>query len=159
MKEGLESLGRLRLTGVALIVAAFIVGGLAGAAVERVRASGARRPPAFERFRPRPGMLPPYLERLDLTDDQRSEIREILERARPRTDTLLEETMPRIQAIMDSTHQAIRGVLTETQRERLDEAFPRGGLPWRRFRDRRPGLLPGGPPGGDSPPGGRRGRR
>jgi hypothetical protein len=45
MKDGFESLGRLRLQGIALLAIAFVVGALGGMAVERVRASRARPAP------------------------------------------------------------------------------------------------------------------
>jgi len=142
MKEGLESLGRIRLAGFVLLAVTFGVGVLAGAAGERMRARHlapeAWRPPG-ERMRGGP------YDWLDLTQDQRSRIAEIMERARPLTDSVLQETMPQLRAIMDSTHQAVRAVLTPEQRERLDKRFPEG-FPARPPFDRGPERPPPGAP-------------
>ena len=98
MKKGIESLGRLRAQGLVLLGLAFVSGGLAGIAIEHARlASRARgEAPPMPRSFPRRGLLPPQLERFDLSQEQRSEIEAILERTRPATDSILRGAMPRL---------------------------------------------------------------
>lgn len=158
MKEGLESLGKLRLQGILLVTVAFLTGALAGVAGERIRASRVPEPLPFERpfGPPRAGrggaggpargfeFVPQLYERLDLTEDQRSTIRRIFEESRPITDSILGQTFPLLRATMDSVRRAVHAVLTPEQRDRLDtivEAFGRRAG----FRGR--GMRPG-PPGG-----------
>jgi Spy/CpxP family protein refolding chaperone len=145
MTQGLESLGRIRLQGIALLLVAFVAGGLTGAAIEHRRS--APPPPMGPPGPLEPGRLPPGLERLDLTTEQRSRIMAILDQARPRTDSIFREAMPRVRAVMDGVRDSIRTVLTEEQRKEFDEVTrnrPVGG----------PGGGPGGPEMGP-PPGGR----
>ena len=81
MNNGVQTLGRLRLQGLLVLGLAFVSGGLAGIAVEHARTAAGERsaakpvpPPPFGRR----GVLPPQLERLDLTQEQRAEIRVIV---------------------------------------------------------------------------------
>ncbi len=145
MKEGFESLGRIRLQGLTLVALAFIAGGLGGVALERVRASkqAAEAAPAIPGFpRPgmfRPGQIPPPFRRLNLTAEQETQIKAILEEARPMTDSILGEMMPRLRAATESTRQQILAVLTAEQAEQLDsimQSFRHGG------RSRREGSFP-----------------
>lgn len=151
MSSSTDSNFRLRIQGAVLIALVFSVGVLAGGAVERIRASREKPMRPMRQM----GELPRPFERLDLTNDQRTEISAILERGRPQTDSVLQELMPRLQAISDSIRVEIREVLTPEQTELLDDMFggpgmwPRSGMEGR-FRP--PFPL-------DSPPGGRtRGR-
>ncbi len=143
MKDGIESLGRVRMKGMALLAVAFVVGGLAGGAVERVRAvksAPAFGPPAGAMMRPgfgREGELPPMFLRLDLTEEQRARIQEILEESRPRTEALMEEMMPRLKAETDSVRERIREVLTPEQAAKLDSIME--NFPGRRGRFMRDG--------------------
>jgi len=137
MNEGLESLGRVRAKGFALLLLTFVVGGLAGVALERVMA--ARRSPelATPMGMMRPGMEVPFpmmFEQLGLTQEQQSRIREIMAESRPRTEELMAETMPRLRQFTDSVRQEIRAVLTPEQAATMDSLFaamrhrgPRGG--------------------------------
>ncbi|HEX9728255.1 MAG TPA: hypothetical protein VGA37_07120 [Gemmatimonadales bacterium] len=153
MKDGLDSLGRVRLQGVALVAIAFAAGVLAGFAGERVRATRAR--PALERapwergaFRQRSprGGIPGFYEQLGLSDDQRAQIHRIVEANQPRTEAVIAQSMPLILATMDSVRLEIREVLTPAQRARLDSITPP-------IRHRRmgPGGLPGPFPGPPPP--------
>lgn len=125
MKDGIESLGRVRIQGITLLVVAFLVGALAGVAADRALFRRASAPQAFERPRPGPTFLPPPLERLDLSEEQRRQIRDILERRQPNTDSILHAALPQLRAITDTIREEIREVLTPQQRERLDREFPR----------------------------------
>ncbi len=138
MTDGIESLGRIRLQGIVLLAVAVVVGALAGAAGERVRASRVGAPPG-EFMRP-PGGFRGLFDRLDLSEAQREQIEQIFRESRPLTDSLMNAWMPRVRVVMDSVQQRVRNVLTAQQREQLDEMelFRRG----RRFG-----------PGGRRPPG------
>lgn len=124
MKEGVESLGRVRAQGIALVVVVFLAGVLAGVAGDRLLA--ARRapeppPPDMTMLRPlRRGTLPGMFRQLNLTLAQRRRILEILEQGQPQTEGILREMLPRLRAVTDSVHMEIRAVLTEEQATRLD---------------------------------------
>jgi len=152
MNDGLESLGRVRLQGIALLVLALAAGALGGMALERVRASRARpEPPGWT---PRRGELPPGFGGLDLTAEQRERIDAIFRASRPRTDSVLRASLPRLEAIRDSVRAEIRAVLTADQQRRFDEMETRGPRGRGGMRER-PGF-PGGPPGPRGDSGGRR---
>ncbi len=136
---------RLRIQGAVLIVLIFVVGVLAGGAVERVRAS---REKPMRPFR-QPGELPRPFARLGLTEEQRTEISEIFESGRPRAESVMQELMPHLRAINDSIQAQIREVLTPEQAAILDEEFERrvmqrGGMDGRGMRP----FMPDSPPGG-----------
>lgn len=140
MSDGVESLGRVRAKGIALLAITFAVGMLAGLAVERALASQrAPEMPAAGRRMVRPwarAALPPMFDRLDLAPGQKAEIIDILERARPQTEAIMEEMMPRLRAVMDSVQEEIRAVLTATQISKLDSLRQELGAP--RLRRPRP---------------------
>ena len=141
MKEGFESLGRVRAQGITLLLLTFVVGALAGMALERVRATRRAPWPAAGSMRGQPhaDFLPPMFEELDLTPEQAQRIRQILEGSRSQMDSVLGLMMPRLHALTDSVRMEIHAVLTPEQAERLDRLMN---------RMRRRGLpAPGGPPG------------
>jgi Spy/CpxP family protein refolding chaperone len=158
MKDGFESLGRVRAQGLALLLLAFVVGILGGMALERLRtARRAPRPPAeWPGMRPGMSVMPAIFERLNLSEEQRARIEHIMRESRPLTDSVLQASLPRLRAIRDSVWVEIRAVLTPEQQERFD-AFER------RRGDRTPGdrgtpMGPGergrrGGPGARSPEG------
>jgi Spy/CpxP family protein refolding chaperone len=141
MKDGVESLGRVRAQGITLLLVTFVVGALAGVALERVRAVRQPMPdPAI-------GMAPPfaqeYLPRmfneLDLTREQHQQIMQILQSRRPHTDSIMNAMLPRLRAVTDSVRMEILAVLTPEQATRLDSLMLE-------MRPRR-GKMRGGPPG------------
>jgi len=146
MKDGFESLGRVRIQGVALLVIAFVVGALGGMSAERIRASRVHpAPPDGMRMH---GGLPPWFEELNLTSEQQARIQAIFHSSRPRTDSVLQASLPRLEAIRDSVRAEIRAVLTPDQQRQFDEMEERGP---RGPRGRRGGPgpgFPGVPPGG-----------
>ena len=150
MNDGIESLGGVRLQGLALLAVVFAVGILGGMAIERVRVARVRppRPAEFVRLR---GGMPPGMDRLNLTAEQRARIAEIFRSSRPLTDSVLHASMPRLQAIHDSVRREIRAVLTPEQQKLFDDMEPEAR--WGpRGRGGRGG--PGGPGGpGGRPPG------
>ncbi len=149
---------RTRLQAIAVLAATFIVGIVLGVTGERVRASRTEPVPPWTRERPTrtervrdPERLPPPLEQLDLSDEQRERIRDVFRETQPRTDEVMTRMLPELRALRDSVRIAIEGVLTPEQMERLTgefgEFWSRGAFPGDRFR--------GGPRGA----GGRRGGR
>lgn len=151
MKNTVESLGRIRAQGVSLLVVTFVVGALVGMAFERLRTPRPDllpgREPGLGMMRPfGPDRLPPMFEELDLTAEQQAQIRDIIERSKPRTEELLDSMLPSLRAVTDSVRDEIHAVLTPEQAVKLDSlmADMRG-----RFRGMRRGPWePGqGPPG------------
>jgi len=113
----MSTIVRARLLGSLVVALAFVAGVATGIAVER---------------RPREGLnvmvtatasdaLPRELERLDLTDAQRGEIRSILVRGRDRVLAVVRDFDPRMSAAVDSTNHEIDAVLTPVQRASLAE--------------------------------------
>lgn len=151
------SSGGSRWVGLALVVVAFLAGGVAGMALDRTLRPAAPEgvsSPDLPRGGPDRrggsrgggrGGIPdrmPILDELALTEDQRAEVDSILEEGRRRVTTLWREHESVFRAAMDSTQAAIHGVLTPEQREEYDARV-------REFRSRR-----GNPPRGDSGRGG-----
>ena len=156
MKDAVESLGRVRVQGIMLLVIVFVAGGVAGALVDRANPMKDRRPRMGRTDklpdRPgEPGEFPGFFRDLALTDSQRVQIRAIFEKHRPVIDSLMGEAMPKIRALRDSTDAEIASILTPEQRERFEKLSPRHRFPmgeWRRpfdsgdgegMRRRRPG--------------------
>lgn len=145
MNNSLESLGRLRLQALLILLVVFVIGGLAGVAVERSRHPQRGGPP------PRTGFPPHLREALDLTETQNRRLDEILAGYRPRTDELFDRVMPGVRALTDSMRAEIRTVLTPAQREVFDRMEPppdeHRGPPGERHPPDGPAGGP--PPGGD----------
>lgn len=124
MTDGLESLGRVRRQGLALLAVAFVVGGLAGAAVDRVYVSS--RAGISFRFEPgrREGVaerenseIPDQITRLGLSEDQVKRIRAVLARHTPAVDSMmrtLREGLPRVEHL---ARQEMMCVLTPAQQQ------------------------------------------
>ena len=144
MTTGGDASLKLRIQGTVLIIVIFVVGVLAGSAAERVRAS---REKPMRPFR-QPGELPRPFARLDLTEEQRTQISDIFESSRPRADSVLQELMPHLRAINDSIQAEIREVLTPEQVEVLETEFERGMPPGGMDRRWMRPFLPDSPPGG-----------
>lgn len=108
---------RVRLVGMALLAATFVVGALTGAAVERVLTAG-ERPAAVEKERRDRDKRSYVFEQIDgLTEEQRARIDGILEARRGQTRAVWDGVRPEIDAIIDSTRSEIEEVLTPEQRE------------------------------------------
>lgn len=108
-----------------------------------VRSAGPPMPigPMFERW---------VLGRLDLSEEQRHEVEEILDRSRAEAEELRRDVGPRLMAMNRETVEAISEILTDEQRERLEELLERQERR-RRPRGRR-GRGPGPGPGPDRRP-------
>jgi hypothetical protein len=165
MNPGLESLGRVRRQGIALLVVVFAIGALGGAAAMRALERASALPPGPPPAGPPggeapgtglgPGAYPALLtHELGLSERQREQLHEILERHRPTTEKVMNEFLPRVRAVEDTVRSEIRAMLTPAQQKRFDEIEPRAvelmppppegppGAP----PERMPGVRPGGPP-------------
>lgn len=141
----MESVGRLRLQGLLVLAVAMLVGGVVGGTVERMRAA-ARAPevaPPWARGGPdgrggprRPGFdrgegLPGFFGELNLTAEQRDEIRDVFEAQRPFSDSVMRSAFDQIEAIRESVRAEINSILTPEQRtlleDRMGDRLPFGG--------------------------------
>lgn len=104
--------GRLRFLGFALIAVTFLVGGLAGAAFDRVLTGETVRREAA-RTDERRGHV---IDEVEMTADQRATIDAILDRRSERMKAAWAEISPRLEAITDSARLEIMEVLTPEQR-------------------------------------------
>jgi Spy/CpxP family protein refolding chaperone len=136
MKDAVDSLGRVRLQGIILLAIVFVVGGVAGAMVDRANLFRERKPRTFgmDRHLDKPGDMPRFFDKLDLSDDQRTQIHGIFDAHRPVIDSLMGETMPRIRALRDSAEAQISALLTPEQREKFEKFSPRHRFPMGEFR-------------------------
>lgn len=125
--------GAPRRRGFLLLAAMFVAGGLAGAAVDQyvvrqhsleagVRGEtarlAARRDLERRNVSDREVEIPFALSRLNLTQEQEEQIRRIVIRIRPRTDSLWNAVRPRAQALESQMFQESLCVLTPDQIDR-----------------------------------------
>lgn len=134
---------KIRLLSALLLVATFAAGAVTGAGILRFLGP----PPGPPHHGPgAPPMFAPLpLEELELSADQKTKIRAILERHRPELEAILQESFPKVRAVNDKVEKEVRDVLSEEQQKELDE------LKRRRPPPPRPGGPPP-PPGGPPPP-------
>ncbi len=134
MKEGVESLGRVRAQAMVLLVIAFLAGAFVGGTIERVmvrpsrsgtgggrgsyqRGGGGGLPDRAPRA---PGSLPPWYESLGLSVDQRAKIEAILSKRSARVDSAMKVACVVIGPARDSSSREADAVLTAEQRARRD---------------------------------------
>ena len=148
MKEGVESLGRVRTQAIVLLVFAFLGGAFIGGTMERVtRPHGPRLAtnggaprggffcggPVADRGGDRaPGSLPPWYESLGLTVEQRAKVAAILKKRSARVDSAMTAACLVMGPARDSTSKEIDAVLTVDQKAKRDSvraarANTRGG--------------------------------
>ena len=161
------------VTAAALLISVFMAGALTAVAVVSFTASGQapetrewrrggpdgwRGPPSRGRPGGRPDgprgdfMLDLLTERLDLSEDQQDQIREIVASREAASREVMDAMRDRLRSVMDSVDAEIRTVLTPEQQEAFEQLQEEG----REMLGRR---FPGGPPGGpplDHAPGRRR---
>ncbi|HEV8410828.1 MAG TPA: hypothetical protein VGQ30_09985 [Gemmatimonadaceae bacterium] len=140
MTSAIRTLGKMEWQATLLLLVVFGAGVAVGAAIDHSRAPVAAAPMPPQGG---PGRLPPYLERMDLTQDQHAKIKAILDAQRPKVDTVMNGVLPRLRALSDTTFAQIRDVLTPEQQTRFDHDRP--------VRDLAPGMP--GAPGGRGPRG------
>ncbi len=102
-----------RMVGLGLLLAVFVAGILAGAAIDRFIASPDHGRRAERRDDDRRRYV---IDQVDLTAEQRQEIDAILDRRATRMRALWQEASPRLDAITDSARVEIMDVLTPEQR-------------------------------------------
>lgn len=116
---------RTRVMGFGLLAAAFVVGGLAGAAVERVLSAEEPEARIHADHDRDDGRRSYVIDRVDMAAEQRAAIDAILERRSVRMRAVWQEVEPRLDAISDSARTEIMQVLTPEQRaeyeRKLDE--------------------------------------
>ena len=106
-----------------LLLAAFLLGGVAGAAVH---ASIERRPAPREGRGPGRGdFLARLTDDLKLTAEQRDSIRVVLDHYHPRMDSVWENIRPRFETLRGELRSEIRTYLTPDQQRQFDELLQR----------------------------------
>ncbi len=118
-------MSRIPRTSVLIVLAAFLAGAGTGAGVM----ASYRRPPHRP---PPPGAkdsrrLPPYLNRVDLTAEQRAQIEAIVDKYHSRFEAVFQESAPKLKTLRDELDAEIRPVLTPAQREQLEADRARHG--------------------------------
>lgn len=109
---------RARLMGILVLAMMFAVGALTGAATMRVAAGDESPARAREERSKRPDLF----EKLELTQEQRTQVDAIMERRRREVDAFWKQHGPQLRTIMDSARTEMRSVLTPEQRE-IEEQF------------------------------------
>jgi hypothetical protein len=128
MKEGVESLGRVRAQAMVLLVIAFLAGAFVGGTMERViyrpsrtglgSSRGGSR--GGERGARSPGGTPSWYDSLGLSSDQRAKIATILARRSQRVDSAMKSACVVISPARDSSFREIDAVLTPAQKAKRD---------------------------------------
>jgi Spy/CpxP family protein refolding chaperone len=119
MGETERALLRVRLLSGAVLVAVFAAGTVTGAAVYRW-AHHDQRPPFLE------GMGRPIpLGELELSDLQRDQAWQIMDKHRPDLDAILGETFPKVRQVHERMRADLRDILTPPQREAFDKLVDR----------------------------------
>ncbi|HSB55833.1 MAG TPA: hypothetical protein VLD58_15835 [Gemmatimonadales bacterium] len=118
---------RLRARGLALLLAMFLAGAMAGAATDRYILKRDRplleRESGLRRRGPDAGEIPARLRQLGLTPEQERRIRAVFARWQPRADSIMRDVLPQVRAIEHGMFQEMVCVLTPAQ----DSAY----LAWR----------------------------
>ncbi|MGH7655947.1 MAG: hypothetical protein ACREN6_14920 [Gemmatimonadaceae bacterium] len=145
MREGVESLGRVRAQAMVLLAIAFLAGAFLGGTIERVMfhpsrgslglARGGSRggPRGGERGARPQGGAPRWYDSMGLSADQRTKIEAIIARRSQRVDSAMKSACVVIAPAQDSSRKEIDAVLTAAQKEKRDSARmarpqqPRGG--------------------------------
>lgn len=105
--------------GIALLVATFVAGGLAGAASLRVLNAAEPAPAREGECRGRHDKHA-WLEQLDLSPEQRARIDQVMARRHAQTQLFWDREGARLRTIVDSTRSEIRALLTPAQQAEYD---------------------------------------
>ncbi len=129
---------KIRLLSAVLLVLTFAAGTVTGAGVLRW-ADNAR-----EVHRPPPHIMsaPPPFHELELTAEQRKNVRAVFEHYRPEIEAVMRDAFPKVRAINEKIEAEAREFLTAEQRTKLDQIKAR--------RAAHPGPPLGPPPGARS---------
>lgn len=124
-----------RLLGTALLLITFVVGALAGAAVERVvRADNVRPQPRGPEMRGGSRRLlhdSAFVRELGLTADQRAQIKSIMDRRDEHARKVWNEAEPRLKEVGDATRSEIQKVLTAEQVQKLESEIHKRRAAWK----------------------------
>jgi Spy/CpxP family protein refolding chaperone len=110
---------RSRRGAAVLLLAAFLVGVLAGAGGTLIAERADDRPERGGRGRG--GYLARLTEELDLSDSQRDSVRAILDRRKPAMDSLRREMEPRFETLQQAIRSDIRSQLTPDQQRKFTD--------------------------------------
>lgn len=137
--------GKSKAWALALLVGVLILGGVLGAAVDRLLFDRPGRGAIHEQWRGererdrREGYLEWLSGELQLTDDQRLQVEAIVERHREEVAAIWQETRPRFEGLQAQARSEIRSLLTEDQlaayEQLLEREAERRRPPQRRPRD------------------------
>ena len=127
---------RARWIGTALLLTTFVAGALAGAASERVMR--ADDPPAPRERSPemRGGsrrllLDEQFARELQLTAEQRTQLKAIMDRRDQEAKKVWSEAEPRLQAVGEQTRAEIQKVLTPEQTQQLETEIARCREAWK----------------------------
>jgi hypothetical protein len=111
--------GKSKIWALALLLGVLLLGGVAGAAVDRILVRESAAAEARERRdsdRDRRGRYLDWLSaELELTDEQRSQVATIVDSHREQTHALWRDLRPRYEEMKSQLRSEIRDVLTEDQ--------------------------------------------
>ena len=111
-----------KLSAVALLIAAFVLGALTGGAALALADRGSDAGP-------RHGDRVSFIDRLDrdleFSADQRESVELILERHRPRMDSLWREVAPRFETLRADVNSELNAILTPEQQVKHQEMMKR----------------------------------
>jgi Spy/CpxP family protein refolding chaperone len=127
---------RARITGTALLLVMFVAGALAGAASERVmRADDAPRAPrGGGEMRGGSRRLlqdEQFVKVLQLTTEQRTQIKAIMDRRDKQARKVWNDAEPRLRAVGDATRGEIQKVLTPEQVQKLEAEIAKRHASWK----------------------------
>lgn len=128
---------RARVAGSILLLVVFVAGALAGAASERVmradEAPAMRRGGASEMRGGSRRLLQDerFANELQLTAEQRTQVKAIMERRDREAKRVWAEAEPRLKAVGDATREEIRKVLTAEQVEKLEAEIEKRRSSWK----------------------------
>jgi Spy/CpxP family protein refolding chaperone len=127
---------RARWIGTALLLVTFVAGALAGAASERVMRADDPQPQPQRSGDMRGGSRRLLLDErfaneLQLTTEQRAQIKAIMDRRDQQARKVWGEAEPRLKAVGEDTRVEIQKVLTPEQREKLETEIARRHAAWK----------------------------
>ena len=113
--------GMTRLKILLVLVGVFLLGGVTGASLDSFyRLRGHARPGGEQRRGGRGDMFEKMRRDLNLTEQQSTEIRTILDQTRNEYRTLRAEARPRYDAVRQNARTRIRALLTPEQQKTFD---------------------------------------
>lgn len=137
MDRGAKRDWQIRLAALAIFLLGFTAGALAFTIYQNAQRDAGPEP------RRRFGQV---LDQLDLSEEQRSQVRAIFDDARARMSEIRRESAPKFREVREQTDARLREVMTPEQWERFSSLTSEGRERRRRGRGERSGAPPAGPP-------------